>query len=88
MDLEYVHLKLEDLIEHIQKNNTNENHTYYLNKIIELKKDVQEDRIDNDIYLLLKELGAYLNRIMFKDGELSHVMCELMMIRSAATFRC
>ena len=87
MDLEYVDLKLEDLLEYIQKNNTNENHTYYYNKIVELKKDINEDKIDNNIYVLLKELGAYLDRIKFKDLELAHVMCELMMIRAVTTFR-
>ncbi len=52
MDLEYVDLKLEDLLEYIQKNNTNENHTYYYNKIVELKKDINEDKIDNDICII------------------------------------
>ena len=87
MDLEYVDMKLEELIEYIQKNNSNENHTYYYNKIVELKKDVKEDKIDNDIFMILIELGAYLDRVKYKDRELAHVMCELMMVRAAASFR-
>jgi len=38
MDLEYANMKLEELIEYTQKNNTNEIHSYYHNKLVQLKR--------------------------------------------------
>ena len=87
MDLEYANMKLEELIEYTQKNNANEIHSYYHNKLVQLKRDLNEDTVDNDLFELLKELGAYMNDTVFQDTKLSHVMCELMMIRAVLTFR-
>jgi len=96
MDLEYVDLKLEDLLEYIQKNNTNENHTYYYNKIVELKKDINEDKIDNDIFLeldienrldcLIKEITTFVNKNMSRES--IYLMNKMKMTRNDIIFRC
>ena len=56
MDLEYANMKLEELIEYIQKNNANEIHSYYHNKLVQLKRDLNEDTVDNDIFELLRNI--------------------------------